>query len=264
MRPLRQTQKVGIIATYCGIMEIVGRPEAINCARCGTSVTVKAKGPVPAFCSQCRGRGKRARTDRPATVACERCDQPISVGARGPLPRFCRGGCKQTNTTHADREPTELPLEDGWVGSLPLRETPPEPRPGPSMPDAPAAARNPAPLPAPAPEPDREQPPAPASSPAPAGRAPATAQPQPAPPPSQPPAPSPAARAPAPATAVLNRPSQPVFDERALLRGRRLSRIRSGVKIAAWILAVLLLVSIVMLGSRPNPPDFESLTGYLT
>lgn len=229
-------------------MEVVGRPETITCARCGTSVTVKAKGPVPAFCSQCRGRGKRTRPARPETVACERCAEPISVGARGPLPRFCRGGCKQPARATLVRVPPETPADEGWVGSLPA--APIEQTARREVPEESTARQAAPPIAVPPSKPDRPAPAPPTTRPA---------GPTPRPEPE-----TPAARARASATAVLTRPTDAVFDERALARGRRRSQIRRAATIAAWVLVVLLLVSIVMLGSRPSPPDFESLAGYLT
>lgn len=75
-------------------MEIVGRPEAIICARCNASVAVKSKGPVPSYCADCRRSGSRRRRSRPAVVPCERCGTDVPVKDRGPLPRFCRDGCQ--------------------------------------------------------------------------------------------------------------------------------------------------------------------------
>lgn len=79
-------------------MMTVGRPETISCERCNTSVVVKAKGPVPAFCADCRRKRSRNGHSRPAVVACERCGREVNVQARGPLPRFCRDGCKEPTT----------------------------------------------------------------------------------------------------------------------------------------------------------------------
>jgi len=74
-------------------MEFVGRPETISCERCNTSVAVKAKGPIPAFCADCRRKRSRNGHTRPTVVNCQRCSNEITVQARGPLPRFCRNGC---------------------------------------------------------------------------------------------------------------------------------------------------------------------------
>lgn len=72
----------------------MGRPETISCERCNTSVVVKAKGPVPSFCADCRRKRSRNGHARPAVVNCERCGREVVVQSRGPLPRFCRDGCQ--------------------------------------------------------------------------------------------------------------------------------------------------------------------------
>ena len=73
----------------------MGRPETISCERCGTTVAVKAKGPVPSYCADCRL--SRTPSVRPESVDCERCGARVVVGSRGPIPRYCRDGCQNGN-----------------------------------------------------------------------------------------------------------------------------------------------------------------------
>ena len=79
----------------------MGRPETISCERCNTSVVVKAKGPVPSFCADCRRKRSRNGHTRPAVVNCERCGREVVVQSRGPLPRFCRDGCQPASAKPA-------------------------------------------------------------------------------------------------------------------------------------------------------------------
>lgn len=71
----------------------VGRPETISCTRCNAVVAVKARGPVPSYCADCRKSSNRRTSTRPTHVACELCGAFVTVKARGPLPKRCRGGC---------------------------------------------------------------------------------------------------------------------------------------------------------------------------
>lgn len=95
----------------------MGRPETISCERCGTTVAVKAKGPVPAYCADCRRR--RTRPSRPQSVDCERCGTEVRVGARGPIPRYCREGCRDGNG-RASVQPVRITLPTATrTGTIP-------------------------------------------------------------------------------------------------------------------------------------------------
>lgn len=237
----------------------VGRPDSISCKRCGTTVSVKAKGPVPSYCAGCRKGGSAKRASRPRVVACERCGREVDVKSRGPLPRFCRDGC-----------PAPSPLEAAGTaqGSAPqltasIQSSPdqtavivPAGRRDPKAPAGPSRVRSKppgisGPRVRPARTPERAEP-RPSEAPT-AGTASATTA---EPASSASPTPSPllvAAEAEGPTIlATVPLPSS----EDALRRGRRarIRRVRNVVSIGLWILAILVIVFVFLIGSRPSPP----------
>lgn len=100
----------------------MGRPETIVCTRCGTSVTVKARGPVPSYCAACR-RTSRRSTTRPTHISCEQCGTKVLVGSRGPLPKKCRGGCATEPRSQATLR-THMALRP-WDRTGPVEAAPP-------------------------------------------------------------------------------------------------------------------------------------------
>lgn len=106
------------------------RPATIACRRCNDTVTVRGRGPVPAFCPQCRTRGKRVQQLRPVSIACKNCGAEVEVKPKGPLPTRCRGSCVEpvrvparshgNRTTdvvlHAPNEPTQVEPASQLVG----------------------------------------------------------------------------------------------------------------------------------------------------
>lgn len=93
----------------------VARPETITCERCGDTVLVKAKGPVPSYCASCRRARPNTAKPRPTTVPCRDCGQAVPVAARGPLPRTCRGRCRPQESPRPQTAP---------AGTSPERRTP--------------------------------------------------------------------------------------------------------------------------------------------
>ena len=71
------------------------RPATIACQRCDNTVSVRERGPVPAFCAKCRRQRKRASDPRPVSIACRYCGSAVEVRPHGPLPKQCRGECQE-------------------------------------------------------------------------------------------------------------------------------------------------------------------------
>jgi hypothetical protein len=199
-------------------------------------VPVKAKGPIPSYCADCRRKRSRSKPARPATITCERCGAQVDVRSRGPIPRFCRDGCQNAAAA----------------------------RPAPARAEArPAAASGHAGAVAVAAKPglrpwDRTE-----------GRA----------------SESHSRRVSKPetvataATATLE-PAAPAFTptitrmeikhpgetaaQSDLARRQRTRRIRQALAVAVWVALVIVVALILLIGSRPAPPDFASLAQTIT
>ena len=80
---------------------------------------------MPSYCADCRRSGARTKPARPTSVTCERCGATVSVRDRGPLPRYCRDRC-QTPTKKKAKTPqapaTAAPLRP-W-DRTPARQPP--------------------------------------------------------------------------------------------------------------------------------------------
>ena len=201
----------------------MGRPETISCERCGTTVAVNAKGPVPAYCADCRRN--RARAVRPERVDCERCGAEVLVGTRGPLPRYCRDGCRDGN---------------GRASTTPVRVTRPTAEPVPITAGASSATATISP--------------AGAVSPAQSAAPVATALVEDT---------RPALVAPTTVTRMSTVDPHSVLDRADLGRTHRRRQIRHRAAIAAWLILVLAVVLILLVGSRPAAVDFQSYARLL-
>lgn len=204
-----------------GRIVIVGRPETISCKRCNTSVVVKAKGPVPSFCADCRRKRSRNGHSRPSVVACERCGREVVVRARGPLPRFCKNGCSSPTPSNA-KEMTPA------VASSP----------------AVAVAVNPPPL-----RPwDRTTRTKPARDRA-RRAASATTD--------SPPAAGPAFT-PSTVTRIDTVHPAIMVGSADIDRQLRAHRIKKLAALVVWLVILTIIALIVLVGSQPAPPDFDS------
>ncbi len=98
------------------------RPATIACRRCNEQVTVRERGPVPAYCAGCRSQPRRDGEPRPISIACRNCGAPVEVKSRGPLPKQCRGKCRPgakqlpDRTRHHDHGTTESPAPGPRAG----------------------------------------------------------------------------------------------------------------------------------------------------
>lgn len=190
---------------------------------------VKAKGPVPSYCADCRRKRTRKPPARPKLVNCERCGAEVTVKSRGPVPRFCRGGCK--------KQPRKTAASNG-------QQRPAEPKPR-----APASGARPATSPVlrpwdmagrePAKAPRRETPrqPVPSHATAVVTALPATP----------------------PTITRIDLPDPELMVGREDLNRRlRLQQIRHTAAIVAWVAVVIVIGFMIYVGSRPAPPDFDS------
>ena len=100
------------------------RPATIACQRCGNTVTVRGRGPVPAYCAQCRSQSKSGSESRPDSISCRLCGSPVDVKSRGPLPKQCRGKCE--NPAKPAHERRHRGHDTTAVG-LPPSKPPPQP-----------------------------------------------------------------------------------------------------------------------------------------
>ncbi len=190
-------------------------------------MAVKAKGPVPAFCADCRRKRSRNGHNRPKVVNCERCGNEITVRARGPLPRFCRDGCVAEPAASAPRASRKAaPSASG---------------PGVAVAVQPATALRPW---------DRTERPKTDKRPAKAAK-----------PDDKPKTESPTDPAPAFTPTVTRMDTvHPATIVKNDLIGRtvRVRRFRQAAAIAAWLAIIAIVVLILFVGSKPAPPDFES------
>lgn len=124
METLRHTLPVSMNTTLSTIKD-VARPETIICERCGNTVPVKARGPVPSYCASCRRTRRKTTAPRPATVPCQTCGRPVAVAERGPLPRTCRGGCRPQESPEPPVTATVAP-PDARTGPRPWDHSPVE------------------------------------------------------------------------------------------------------------------------------------------
>lgn len=222
----------------------VGRPETISCERCGTTVPVKAKGPVPSYCADCRKTGPVKRAQRPTVVSCQRCGTDIQVKSRGPLPQYCRDGCNvgrtgSQNARLAARGIQEVvpatPAARGDMQERPANERPPS---------APTITKT-------APSETRKRPVKPHHATDRRDAATETHRPR-----NYAPHPSPvleAAEAEGP-TVLTIAPVIPTTDANRRERLAKWRRWRNVISVTLWIVVALILVLVFIIGSRPAPP----------
>ena len=101
------------------------RPATIACQRCGNTVTVRGRGPVPAYCTECRSQSKRSTEPRPVSISCRLCGSTVEVKSRGPLPKRCRGKCQNPAKPARERHRRQHPTTD-----VVPHQSKPAPRPG--------------------------------------------------------------------------------------------------------------------------------------
>lgn len=88
------------------------RPATIACRRCGETVTVRGRGPVPTYCAGCRSKPKVRSGPRPASIECRLCGSPVEVKSRGPLPKQCRGKCQKPLRVATERPNSRKTTKD--------------------------------------------------------------------------------------------------------------------------------------------------------
>lgn len=214
-------------------MVFVGRPETISCERCNTSVAVKAKGPVPAFCADCRGKPSRTPQVRPTVVSCERCGSEVAVQSRGPLPRFCRDGCPpQPALARSPAAGASAPAASSSSVAVAVAVQPPTAlRPWDRTAESKPSKTSTRPTHKVRSRPDATSPPVSAAERA-------------------------AALTPRTVTRLDTPHPAAMVQADSIGRTVRVRRFKQAAALAAWLIIIAVIVIIIMVGSRPAPPSF--------